>query len=317
VLAAVCASVVAGWRLLKKHDYTSHVQFLIQEAEFDPSTHPPSPKELGEYLSRVVLSDTALVQMMGELEIEKDLLQRIPDLALSRVREAIELEVENDSFGADYYGARRSARVSLSFIDQDPERALVAVKYLTSKIMSFEADVRRQAATDVSRTLDIADADVRQQLQGVEREQARMSAEQRTLTGHELELSRLRMKRVAETVFALRTRASSTQGESQRWGLRRSFETNVQGLVFELVEPGRLPPPRPLSRTSDAALFGVGSLLCLLPIIAFGVGALDFRLHDGEGVAHIGLKSFGVAPSFQGQRYGSMASRLKTSRIHV
>lgn len=309
VLSSILAAAAIGaWRMSAPRYYESRVVIDVREAVFDEATAPPTAHELTAELHTVALSDSALFAMMDAMQLETSLRRKAPDLALSRVRERIYLEVTHDYF-SNILGIPRSAKITLGFSNEDPEHALRVVRHLASLVVDRQSE---QRLDQVERSVHLAtqtQADILLALQAAE--QRLLQARRSLLTASSTEEPRLHgeLAQASATVRQLGDQLERTSSRQRSIALRNSFEREVQGLRYEVVDPGRIAPPKLFSKRTEAALSALLACALLFPMFAVAFGAFNLRVHDPDGLQRLGIPCLAEVASFPGYDLDSQRAR--------
>ncbi len=304
----LAAAAIGAWRMSAPRYYESRVVIDVREAIFDETTAPPTAHELTAELHTVALSDSALFAMMDVMKLEPSLRRKAPDLALSRVRERIHLEVTHDYF-SNILGIPRSAKITLGFSNEDPEHALRVVRHLASLVVNRQSE---QRLDQVERSVHLAtqtQAGILAALKAAERRllQARRNLQQASPAEEPRWHGEL--AQASATVHQLGAQLERTTSRHRNIVLRDSFEREVQGLRYEIVDPGRIAPPKLFTRRTEAALSALIACASFFPMFAVAFGAFNLRVHDPDGLQRLGIPCLAEVASFPGYEMDSQRAR--------
>lgn len=304
----LAAAAIVTWRLTAPRYYESRVVIDVREAVFDETTAPPTAHELTAALHTIALSDSALFGVMDAMQLEQSLRRKAPDLALSRVRERIHLEVTHDYF-SNMLDTPRSAKITLGFSHEDPEHALRVVRHLASLLVDRQSEQRLDQversvylATQTRAGLLAALQEAERRLLDLRRRLLKAAApEEPTLHGQ--------LAQASATVRQLGEQLERTSSRHRSIALRNSFEREVQGLRYEIVDPGRIPPPKLFSRRTEAAISALIALGVLFPMFTVAFGAFNLRVHDPDGLQRLGIPCLAEVAPFSGYELDSQRAR--------
>jgi hypothetical protein len=268
--------------------------------------------ELRELVLGVLMPDAKLAELIEKYDLVRLRKRLGMPYAINDLRGNIEVEIWRNSFV--YYDPEQpnreaSARIGLTFSDDDPDRASLVARDL-AEIIIGEVHERRLALTKQV-TSDIAAYrdGLTRQMEDLERErseriaqQARAEAADKGGVAQAVHLRLIESDDVQKRI----EKSLSEINRSQDTLADRITEAGLD-LVVEIVSEKR--PARPESKglliAMLAAVVGVGSALgCALVL-----GAFDSRVHDIEDVARLGLPVLGHVPDFPGSGIGSLEAR--------
>lgn len=312
LLAAVLTAGVAYKFLNKPRMYSADVVLALTEGAQFPGKSGIPFDQLRQYVTSALLPDAKLLKLIQERNLYR-LRRTLGDQwAVDELRGQLEVDIWKNSFlyyDEEDYLARKSARIGLSVVDGDPDRALSLVRDVASIIMQTHEEQRQQIAMALSSKVAMIRETLEQQL----------TALTQTLSIKQAALATATKEGDTRLAAALYTELTDLAREEKDAEDRLSVVLKSPeavadqvtaaglGMRIDLVEERR--PDRPeqswLALVITLAVVGTGAL--------FGatlfVGAFDSRVHDTDDVARLGFPVLGHVPGFPGDRVGSLRKR--------
>lgn len=312
LLAGLVTAGIAYKFLNKPKRYEASVVLaLIEGTQFSGKGGIPFD-QLRAYVTSSLMPDAKLLKLIEDRNLYRLRRRLGGQWAVNELREQVDVEIYKNSFifydEADYL-RRKSARIGLTVVDGDPDRAMTLVHDVASIIIETHDEQRQQVASSLASKIAMK----------------RESLEKR--------LSDLAMARsVKQTALAAATRDGETHlaatlyteitalardekdAEAQLSLILKSPDTVADqltsaglGLRIDLVEERR--PDRPeqswLALVLTLVVVGASALVGA----ALFLGAFDSRIHDLDDVSRLGLPVLGHVPGFPGDRVGSLRAR--------
>jgi hypothetical protein len=314
LVAALLTAGITYKLATKKQVFYAEVVLALREGSLlnqEKSTGLPLG-ELAEFVRAVLLPDARLADLIEKRGLHRMRKSLGMPWAINELRESIEIESWRNSFvyyDPDNPNREASARVGLTVMDDDPDRAYLLAHDLALIVMDEVREHRlklaRTAANDIAKMRE----GLTQRLDSLERERTeRMVVHAKAVEAGKMALAQavnLRLLQIDEQQKSTE-KTLSTIVTSQEALVDRIAEAGLD-LVVELVSERR--PARPEDKSliivMIAVVVGVGSLLGA----ALVLGAFDSRVHDTDDVARLGLPVLGHVPGFPGDRVGALEAR--------
>jgi hypothetical protein len=268
--------------------------------------------QLRQYVTTILLPDAKLIELVEKRDLFRLRKKLGPQFALDELRSNLSVQIWRNSFlyaEGDSSNAQRSARIGLTYVDSDPDRAFSIVQDIAAVAIQTSALLSQRLADTLSHDITILHDAISERLSKLEVEHARKQAviDQARKRG-ELDVARLLeidiaglerdQRREEKQLRQLASNRDSLAGEIAAAGLDTSMS------IVEERRPER-PVRHDLVLVMIAAVIGTGALLGS----ALVLGAFDSRVHDTDDVARLGLPVLGHVPGFAGDNVGSMQSR--------
>jgi len=119
----------------------------------------------------------------------------------------------------------------------------------------------------------------------------------------------MRIRQLDAMIERFRNRLAGENTRLARAVVIAGREKKSLGIRFELVDWGRMPPPR-LSLAFKGAIVGVIVFVFAIPILGMLMGVLDRRLYDTEDITRLGIPSLGQVGEVPGLDVGSLDQRI-------
>lgn len=312
LVAALVTGGVAFKFLNKPRLYEADIVLALTEGSAISGKDAIPFGQLRAYVTSVLMPDAKLLALIEDRNLHRLRRTLGPQWAIDELRGQLEIEIWKNSFvyyDPDDYGARKSARIGLTAIDGDPNRAMTLVRDIASIIIETHEEERRQVAIALAGKVEMARAELSKKLSDLT---MAISVKQAALTMATRD-GDANLEAALFTELAALARDEKHVGDQLSVILKspeavadRLTEAGF-GIRIQIVEERR--PDRPeqswlvlvmtLIVVGAGALFGAA--LCL--------GAFDSRIHDTDDVARLGLPVLGHVPGFPGDRVGSLRER--------
>ncbi|MGE0871054.1 MAG: hypothetical protein AB7P03_20995 [Kofleriaceae bacterium] len=313
VLLAALITGAIGYKIATREKMVeAEVVLALTEGEMSVDQDSLPADQLKEYVTSVLLPDKRRIELIEKHNLFR-LRHRLGDqYALSELESQLVIEVWRNSFA--YYdievrNVEKSARIGITFLDTDPDRAL-AVTHDLAQIAIDTHDANKQ------RLADQVSAEVKRLRGGLEREVATLEDDLVTkqadlgsakLHGDTKQTAALSVDIAALTYELKRAREqlSKVVGSSDEV----AGQASVAGLgtTLEVVEQRRPERPAHTQFVFAIVMVVVGTFAVIGS--AMIVGAFDARVHDTDDVERLGLPILGHVPGFPGDHVGSMDAR--------
>jgi hypothetical protein len=268
--------------------------------------------QLREYVNSVLLPDNKLADVVEKFNLSRLRKRLGMQYAIDELRSAFTVEIWKNQFV--YFDeqdtwARRSARIGISVIDNDPDRALDIARELANIVIETAALQRHKLADAISGQVAMLRTATSDKLDRLAND---ISLKKEAID------DAMKQGR-ADVAGVLRIDLAALQKE-QRYAEKEltkiagspdaiASEIAAAGLDMSLVIVDEHRPERPTQSSFVLVLVGLvvgtGSLIA----VALVLGAFDSRVHESDDVARLGLPVLGHVPGFAGDNVGSMQSR--------
>lgn len=270
------AAAVLGFVFFGKTSHAPSYVLRIVETGHDPRNLPRPRRQLAEYVKTGIFTSTPLLDIVRRHGLYPSLLRKNPRAALETFREDIEVDVYRNYFVEERAAgtAPRSARLSISYKNSNPDVAVSVTRELGALIVAHERSVRREQSANAEYAAKREVDARREQLESrrlelaTKREQLESNAEHDPLL--DVEFADL-----AASATTLALREDLAERREAEIAVGAALEASGMGLSFEVVNDGSLPTR---SERADTNLLVAGaSVLFGLPLVIVGVGAFAPR----------------------------------------
>jgi|GEM_PF-5175566 len=272
LLTAVATGLVLGVLLLRATTYAPRFAVRVVEAAQQTDELPPMKRQLREYVRQAVFTSAPLLELMHRHGLYPRLAQKNVRAALDSFKEDIEIEVYQNYFvEARAAGSLpRSARLTVSFRDKDPQRALAVTRDLGKLIVEQERAVRREQARAMASSAEHARDTL---VDALRQRSAAVVSKEVALARSPAPDPRLQVELVGllGSIPALEQRVDAADRRAASLDLGATLERHGIGMSFEVVDEGSLPARG--GRVRALVVTGLSTFLLGLPLIATAVGA--------------------------------------------
>lgn len=311
----VAALVTGGlaYRIAKKQPLVeAEVILALSEGQLGGHGTGVPADQLRAYVSAVLLPDKLLIDMIEKRNMYPLRKKLGAQFAIGELRDQMEINIWKNSF--QYYddedaSAKKSARIGLTVIDSDPERAYAIAHELASiAIVQHELE-RERISHEISAEVTMLRAATEARLAELESAiarsneamaAARADGKNGLASAIMLDLVRLNVERsrASETMHGISVSSEGIADQIAAAGL---------DLTLQIVEERRpeRPEKSPFVLIMVLVVVGTGALIGA----ALLVGAFDSRIHDTDDVERLGLPVLGHVPGFAGDSVGSLHAR--------
>jgi hypothetical protein len=272
LLASIVTGLVVGALLLRARTYAPRFALRVVEAQQQTDEVTPLKRQLREYVRQAVFTSAPLLELMGRHGLYPRLTQKNVRAALESFREDIEIDVYQNYFVEERAAGSspRSARLTVSFRDQDPQRALAVTRDLGKLIVEQQRAVRREQAlaraSSAERARDTLVDALRQRSAEVVSKEVALERSVGPNPRLQVELVGL-----LGSLPALERQVDSADRRAASLGLEATLERHGMGMSFEVVDEGSLPARG--GRVGALLVTGLSTFFVSLPLIATAVGA--------------------------------------------
>jgi hypothetical protein len=323
LLLFLCLLGVAAvlWKVSKRVPvYQATIVMRVTEGVVVEEESPVVRQGLAHYLYTVALNSERLLPIIEEFDLFPQRETFGDPYAVDELRNTLDIEVGINHFARerDDGDPVRSAGIVIHYSSNDAARAFDVARALSAALVDAEQERRGQMAQKLNAIAGTSLERVESRLASLKEDLATTMLKvnaAKTKPVSALERTRLDMRSrrliasVTQTELVLE-RVSGTRDDTV---LAIAAEGANQALRFDIVD---VRPPVVAPKTSLVAygLIGLLVFLCLVPISAIGVAAMDSRLHHIEDLVRLGLPVVGHMPSFPSDRMGSMQERSRQAK---
>lgn len=300
--------------------YNATIVMRVTEGVVVEEESPVVNQGLAHYLYTVALNTSRLGPIIETFDLYPERENFGNQYAIDKLRDMLDIEVSANHFARarDEGDPVRSAGISVHFLDRDPQLAFNVAQALSTALVAAEQERRAQMAGKLSAIADSTVERVEIRLAALKSELATalltidesLGTTERALLIAENDVRKRRLiGGITETELLLE-QVIADQNETS---LAIAAEGADQALRFDVMDVR--PPIIPPKTTAVAyALLGLFVFLCLLPVCAIGIAALDTRLHHIEDLIRLDLPVVGHMASFPSDRMGSMQDRSRKAK---
>jgi hypothetical protein len=294
IITLALTALAAGYRSLKKRQYTAHVIFRVTEGDLTTDTAPPTRGRLKNYLSDVALVSSRLRRIIEKYDLYPTKRKIDMQLAVESMRDDIDLDVISNYFSQQRYrdDPPRSARVIVEYRTSDPQLALDVARTLAQTIQDDESTRRREAAELDAEATHRAAAGLQEQLAQAQTRLAEAQLELNRAKPAERATLLVELEHLRRTTLSLQDRLKEASKRQSDFDFRANLETQHLGLRFEVLDANR--PPLPiLPVNAELAIVAVLAFLLLVPAVGIAIAAFDGRVYDADDVQRLRLQPCG------------------------
>jgi hypothetical protein len=313
-LGALLASAagVRTWR--KKPKFDASVTFLLKERRgTDGRMAPPPPKaQLRQYVFDGIFTRRNSLRLIKKFKLFPSKMALDQNWAIEEMRDHVDVSVyQNQFLIPDNEMQERTARIRITYTAPSARLALNVVRELGKMLRGHEEKVRKAAAAAAVKLVrhsitltarkidDLASA----------RTAAELIAGSKTATAGQKAVAQQKVRQLRAIIDRLRDRLASENTRLARTRVIASREKKSMGIRFELVDWGRMAPPR-LKRGFKGAIVAAIVFIFGVPIVGLLIGTLDRRIYRDEDVERLGIVSLGLVPRYPGHQIGSFDQRI-------
>ena len=279
--------------------FTARVMLRISESNLLRDQSPLVGKGLADYLLEAALRSEDLAELLERNKMYAGARKIGHVYAAGLFRDELVVNVYRNYFAVErgFSEGVRTARVSIRYSDDDPDRAMTIAREVAELMAATVAANRRQASLNLAVIGRLAASAAETRL---EKLQARLVA-------GELEL-RLMSKAETKTEHAARrgvevrglrvavdhqiVRLNKSRRQLELIELREAVVDQSLGVDFRIVDE-RPPAIRGGIRGPLLGMVGIALFFTVFPLVAIGIGAFDRRVHDSGDVERLGLPVLG------------------------
>jgi len=288
--------------------YEAEVVLALTQGSMAGKSHDLPVDELRQFVDGVLLPDGKVRELIERRDLFPLRKKLGMEYALESFHEQLDVQVWKNTFlNAD--SNDRSARIGLSYVDKDPDRAYEIARDLAAIVIETQQEHLGQLTKQLVAEIDALRTSLSQRVADLARSQAeKLAAQAKAAADHHDDVAAGLGLEVAELAAEQRSAQKRLdQIAVSRDSLADRIAAAGLDLSIDVVEENR--PERPPNRTFLLALIGVVIGVCSLLGAALVVGAFDARVHDTEDVTRLGLPVLGHVPGFAGDGVGSLQAR--------
>jgi hypothetical protein len=272
LLTSLAAALVLGVLSLRARIYAPRFALRVVEAAQPTGELPPLKRQLREYVRQAVFTSAPLLELIRRHGLYPRLAQKNARAALDSFKEDIEIDVYQNYFVEERAAGSlpRSARLTVSFRDKDPERALAVTRDLGKLIVEQERKFRRERARVMASSAEQARDTL---VDALRQRSAAVVSKELALARGAAPDPRLQVELVGllGSMPALERQVDAADRRAASLGLEATLERHGIGMSFEVVDEGSLPARG--GRVSALVVAGLSTFLLGLPLMATAVGA--------------------------------------------
>ncbi len=300
--------------------YTASIIMRATEGVLVDEESPLAGQNLGNYLYSVALNKERLMPLIDKHNLypERETFGEL--YAIDELRNFLHIEVGSNFFAGerDEGDEQRSVGITVHFSDFDPNLAFNVAQDLSKVLMEAEMERRRNHARKLSAIADTTVVRVKERL-AIQTSQL-ATAEVTIKSGGTTEEAKLAIaearvarKRLLVDIKETTLLLESVSADQSYTNLAQSAEGANQALQFEIVDVRK---PLIIPGTSKAVygIVGLFVFVCLLPICAIGLAAMDSKLHHIDDVMRLGMPVVGHVPDFPGAQMGTLRERSRKAK---
>lgn len=314
VLATAITAVLVYRVETKVRAYPAEVVLALTEGSLSNPRTVGRADTLRTYVESVLLSDRNLTTVIEKHDLFPLRTRLGPQFAVEELRSQLEIAVWRNSF-VHYHAwdahARKSARIGITFVDTDPDRAFAIATDLAKIAIATHQRERQRLTGAIAREVKLArDAEEAQ----LRRLTAAIAVKQTALALAQRDGKHRLVAALHVDLTALDGRVGL--GEQRLARLLQSPE----GIADQIARAGLdvtlgIVEERRPERRDDSAFV----IVLVAAVIATGafvisallLGAFDRRIHEADDVERLGLPMLGHVPAFAGDHVGSLRARLR------
>lgn len=272
MLACIVTGLVVGALLLRARTYGPRFALRVVEAQQQTDEVTPLKRQLREYVRQAVFTSEPLLELMRRHGLYARLAEKNVRAALESFREDIEIDVYQNYFVEERTAGSspRSARLTVSFRDKDPQRALAVTRDLGKLIVEQQRAFRREQALARASAAERARDTL---VDALRQRSAEVVSKEVALERSAAPNPRLQVELVGllGSLPALERQVDSADRRAASLGLEATLERHGMGMSFEVVDEGSLPARG--GRVRALLVTGLTTFFVSLPLIATAVGA--------------------------------------------
>tara|TARA_R110002096_G_scaffold436100_1_gene667679 strand:- start:45042 stop:46148 length:1107 start_codon:yes stop_codon:yes gene_type:complete len=300
--------------------YTASVVMRATEGVLVDEESPIATQGLANYLYSVALSKERLMPL-----IEKHNLYPAREtfgnlFAIDELRNFLDIEIGSNFFAGerDEGDPQRSVGITVHFTDFDPNLAFNVAQDLGKVLMAAEVERRKNHAKKLSAIAKSTVGYVQERLlkQTDQLAQADLTIDSGNgdpKAALAVAEARIKKKRLLEDIKQTTLVLEAVSADQSYTDLAQAAEGANQALQFEIVDVRR---PLIIPPTSKVVygIVGLFIFICLLPLCAIGLAAMDTKLHHIEDVMRLGMPVVGHVPGFPGSQVGTLRERSRRAK---
>jgi hypothetical protein len=290
VLLALVGAGGLGFLAYRKAPMFTSKVIIDVRTTYDEDEPPPSAREVKQYIDSVVLSDSALTELVRPLGFNPRDLELFRALTLSKIRDSIGISIDHESpVRADQV----KTRLSISFSAKSAEGALNGSRALADHIVAFQNKVRVVGGRLEEEVGERSEDELNTRLSESERRLASLTLQLAGAKPTDAFELRMKINQAQVEVEQLTNALDRVSRRTRKVALRNNFERDMSGAGYVIVDRGQLPPPKRISQTERAVIAGIAGFFGLFVGLVLVIGGLSFRVYDADSLRRLGLRSIG------------------------
>ena len=269
-------------------------------------------EQLRDYVNTVLISDDKLVQMIEKQDLFPIRKTMGNQFAIAELREQIEITVWKNSFvyyDEDLPNAEHSARIGLTVMDTNPDRAIAISRGLASIAIESNAEHQRELTSILAK-------DIAQMREGLAARLAVLGDEHAKRANDLLNAKRDNHPGAAAGLTVV---LSEIEHDQKKLELELATIARSRDAVADRIAEAGLDVSLTVVEEHHPDRTDHGPFVLIMVLVVVGIGALlgsalvfgafDSRLHDLDDLTRLGVPVLGHVPGFPGDHVGSLQTR--------
>lgn len=299
----------------KVHVYQASVIMRATESTIIDEESPFAGDGLANYLYTIALSRDRLMPIIEKFNLVPER-ESFGDLyAVDELRNALDIEINSNAFSRvrDEGDPLRTVGIAVHFFDRDPELAFDVARALSDALIQAEQERRVDSAGKLMRVANTTVEAVESRMTMVNSQIAEALLtidllKDKPKSAAELASAKIAVRRMRGDMKQLDQRLIQMVGNQEQIALAVAAENADLGMRFEVIDVER-PEYIPKKSLIIYAIFGIFFFVCLTPLVAIGLSAMDSKLHHIDDLIRLDLPVVGHMPGFPGDSKGSLKER--------
>ncbi len=299
----------------KVHVYQATIIMRATESQLIDEESPFAGEGLANYLFSIALSRDRLMPIIEKFDLVPER-ETFGDLyAVDEIRGALDIETSSNAFARarDDGDPLRTVGISIHYFDTDPELAFAVATALSSVLIVAEQERRTEAVIKLKKIADTTVVAVESRMSNLNSRVAEKmllidELKGKSNTGNKIAAAQISVRRMNQDITQLGLTLIAMVGNQEQVALAVAAENAELGFQIDVIDVER---PEYIPRKSKViyAMLGIFLFICLVPIVAIGISAIDSKLHHIDDLLRLELPVVGHMPGFPGDSKGSLKER--------
>jgi len=300
--------------------YQASVVMRATESKLIEEESPFAGEGLANYLYTIALSRDRLLPLIEKYNLFPER-EHLGDLyAVDELRDSLDIEISSNSFVRvrDDGDPLRTVGIAIHFSSRDHELAFEIARDLSQIMVEAEQERRAESAVKLEKIANVS-------VTKVEAKMAEVSAaiasslltidSAKNLPGDQTKIAaaQIRVRRLKQDMSMLEQRLTQMVTSQEELALVVAIEEADLGMQFEVVDVER-PEYIPPKSAVFFVIIGLFLFVCVIPLAAIGVSAMDSKLHHIDDLLRLNLPVVGHMPGFPGDSKGSLQERTRRAK---